>query len=253
MPHVAAVATVLNEADIIASSLDHLLHEGIASVWLAIGPCTDNTLEIVQSFGDYFGESLHIVADPSSVHYQPRWISALAREATSGGAEWILPFDADEFPVCHEFEDLETAFASQPAHAGKLYLPQVRHASWTISFPSVATLSKCAWRADPDRTILVANGNHNCDVSGDALAYAGMEIREICWRSFEHFVRKTRERTRTLDPTLPPGEGVHQTRYAGLNEEALWLEWCAYLSSNPAHYDPIPSKSPLVQAHTRTT
>jgi hypothetical protein len=88
---------------------------------------------------------------------------------------------------------------------------------------------------------VIANGNHEASVPGGSLRGV-LAIREIQYRTFEHFVRKIEERTTRLDPSLPAGEGTHVTQYYGWSKEQLVPVWEAMVGRATV-LDPIPLRT----------
>ncbi|MFT8247046.1 glycosyltransferase family 2 protein [Roseomonas sp. BN140053] len=96
MTTVAAVMMVRNEANIIADCAAHLLH-GLAvdRLLVADNGSTDGTPAILRRIaaGD---RRVQVTSVPG--HFsQPEVMNALIGQAVAGGADWILPNDADEF------------------------------------------------------------------------------------------------------------------------------------------------------------
>lgn len=249
---VAAIATIFNEADIIGTNLRHLAAEGVDLVLLALGPSTDDTNAIV--YETHLGGSLEAlettvmwVQDNDPIHHQPQWINFLAAQAVELGAEWIIPFDADEFVYAtHGHSTVAEALDDVPAWAHAVMMPQYRHVSWNVR-QDWRTLPKIAMRSSVIRNgARITNGNHAL-TEGVAVGESVLAMRELHYRGFDHFVRKTRERCATIDPTLPDGDGAHQLRYRGMNEAELWLEWLHYLGNSAVYLDPIPSRLPYAE------
>jgi hypothetical protein len=233
---VVAVTTLLNEEDIIEHSFRHMLAEGIDEIYVAHGPSTDSTLEKIDP--ERWSRPIIVVDDPSPYHYQPKWISELSRMAGEAGAEWIIPFDADEFWYSLSGDSVASELRSLPSQVRRVAATQMRHLTWGQRFTELGTLPKIAFRYEPK--VWVANGNHECTVRGETAANV-IAIREICYRGLDHFMRKTRERNATIDPALPTGEGAHQRQYNGMSDTQLRAAWKQY-RAQPHTYDPVPSR-----------
>lgn len=235
--NVAAVATVKNEADIVGATLAHLYSQGVARIYIA-DASTDGTRDVLAE------HPVRVFNDTEDCHRQPWWIARLAGIAFEDGADWVIPFDADEFwcPTSRDVH-LYDVFANVDDTVGKLYARMFHHYSWDEKETKPKPFPKVAFRAFPD--VKVSNGNHEADVPG-AAAHGLLEVRELQYRSEDHFVRKVRERNATLDPSLPEGEGGHHNRFAGLTDTELrqwWREEHPFWGNarNPVH-DPIPSR-----------
>lgn len=227
-----AVATIYNEEDIIPYTLSHLFNNGIDHIWIAHGPSTDHTLEAILSCKE---GPITILNDHDEYHYQPKWINEMTQMARRAGADWVIPFDADEFWCTNEstlHEYLSRADQSVPA----VYAPTYIYTNWFKRNPDPQRLGKVAFR--PTKETIVSNGNHM--VSGIESIYATtIHICEIQFRSLEHLHRKSEERTIRLDPTLPPDDGIHQKILHAMTSEQREAEW-REKQAQATVYDPIP-------------
>lgn len=229
---IAGVATVYNEADIIGLSIRHLLNEGVDRIWIAHGPSTDDTGDILAEFPE-----VTVVDDTDDRHYQPKWINHLVGLAGEAGAEWVVPFDADEFWYPTEAADLKEAFAGVPADVRKLFVRQFMHRDWDHCYVDYPTLGKVCFRYAPG--IEVSNGNHDVNLPGGTAGV--VDLRELQFRSFDHLARKCRERVDRIDPSLPETDGAHQRVLAALSPEDLRAEW-ERRQGFSVRYDPIPAR-----------
>lgn len=90
------VSVVRDEADVIAAVLRHHLDQGLAGLIVADNGSTDGTWEIVQRLAAA-DPRVHPFRDTWPRHDQSEKISRLARLAGRAGADWVVPFDGDEF------------------------------------------------------------------------------------------------------------------------------------------------------------
>lgn len=225
---IAAVATIRQDADIAAESLAHLRVNGIEHIYVAVGPSSDSTREVCREYAV-------IIDDPSEVHYQPRWINQLARHAAEHGADWILPFDADEFPYATNGGTIREAL--EGCAAQKLYMRRWRHHDRWRRWIEPERLHKVAYRWQP--LVGVENGNHETTLPGGE--FGVLDMREIPYRSFEQFKAKVAARNLSLDPAARErGDGSHHTKLDGLDEAALRAEYDTLLAI-PSIHDPIPT------------
>ncbi|WP_310529237.1 glycosyltransferase family 2 protein, partial [Nocardioides sp.] len=88
-----AVAMVRNESDIIATTVRHLLDQDVARVLVVDNGSTDDTLEVLRAVKDH---RLVVGHDREPGYYQAAKMSELAQWAGRHGADWVVPFDADE-------------------------------------------------------------------------------------------------------------------------------------------------------------
>lgn len=230
---IAGVATVYNEADIIESCIRHHFAEGVGRILVA-DASTDDTPDILHALADEF--DLRIFRDEDDHHFQPKWINWLAEQAH---ADWVVPFDADEFWYGASGQTVADAIAGVPAGVTKLYARMFQHRDWDHRHVHRAPFPKCAYRFGP--AMRVANGNH--DVSGPGAGLWGiLDLRELQFRSFEHFCEKSTARTVRIDPSLPETEGAHQRVLHALDMDGkarAWAEW----NKIETVVDPIPSRA----------
>ena len=80
---IVAVSMFKNEGDVARRVVEHLLAEGVGMV------ITRQQIEAIRG-------PVEIIDDPEPAFYQAAKMTSLARRAESYGADWVLPFDADE-------------------------------------------------------------------------------------------------------------------------------------------------------------
>jgi len=89
-----AVTMVRNELDVLPLVLDHLEAQGVDQVLVADNGSTDGTLEMLQARASQ--GRLLLARDSEAAYYQAAKMTLLARAAWRAGADWVVPFDADE-------------------------------------------------------------------------------------------------------------------------------------------------------------
>jgi len=91
-----AVTVVKDEADIVGHAIRHLLGQGVDRVIAIDNGSTDGTIELLDQIA---GEDVrvHVGTDRQAAFMQGRKVSYLAHLAWRAGADWVIPFDADEF------------------------------------------------------------------------------------------------------------------------------------------------------------
>ncbi len=233
---IAAVATVLNEEQIIGLTIEHLLAHGVDRVYVAHGPSTDGTLRVLRSFD----LDVVVVEDSSPVHHQPRWINDLAFLAHTEGFEWIIPFDADEFWCPCQSVTIAEALSGLPGEVVAVRVPQYGYHTLSHRLPYLWPLCKVAYRWQRGTT--VTNGNHAVLGLTGAIADDVLVIREWQFQSLEHMREKSTMRVATLDPTLPGTEGTHQRVLAAMSDAELAARW-AEMDEEYNVVDPIPVRS----------
>lgn len=217
---IAGVVTTFNEVDIIAASVLHMRRQGVDRIYAA-DASTDGTYELLKAL------DVDVERDTESCHRQPLWTSRLAERAILEDADWVVPFDADEFWFATDGGTLGQLLATTPPEVSVLYGAMWHYHDFEWRQPAPKPHPKVIVRGIPG--VVFANGNHNATIPGEQ-RHGWVEVREVQYRGFRHFARKIKERTATLDPTLPAGEGTHQTQYAGWSEielEPVWKDLAA--------------------------
>lgn len=92
-----AVTMIRDELDIIEHTLRHMASEGVAGIIVADNLSTDGTWEWLNDNDATFPCQIRLQRDEEVGYYQSRKMTALAQQAFELGAEWVIPFDADEF------------------------------------------------------------------------------------------------------------------------------------------------------------
>ena len=231
---IAACYTVKDEADILEVSFRHMLAEGIDHIYTTDNMSVDGTREIMEDLAAETGR-LTIVDDREPFYRQVYWMTILTDMARADGHEWVLASDADEFWYAVSGQTI--AEALQTTTSNKLYARSFQHLDWETCQVEPKRLPKVAYRLIDGAQLHV--GNH--EVSIDGGEYGVLDLREIQYRSFEHFVHKTRSSAATLAPEQRAlGVGSHHTGREHLTDEELRQEWEQMLAI-PTVSNPIPS------------
>ncbi len=204
-----AVTMVKDEADFIEYSIRHMLTH-VDSLIVADNMSTDGTLEILARLWLEFPERMLVEIDKEVGYYQASKMSRLIDMAIDRGADWVIPFDADELWVAEsgEFRD---AFKND---AEALRIPVRDHG------PLPPTPSKVAVRGIEG--IRVTQGNHGATLRGlpARTIESSLVIHHFPYRSQEQYERKIRNGVAAYAATnLPSKLGSHWKQYAErLNE-----------------------------------
>lgn len=233
---IAAVCTAYHEVDILPSTVRHLFGEGIDQV-IVQTPLND------KETGDSIaGSGALVVCEEEDYHDQPATIIELAKLAHSFGADWIIPFDADEFIYsATDTETIRDTLAKLTvAGISSLTIPMYQQHDWWWREPGPKPLPKIAYRFNPGAK--VGPGNHTVTglPEGATVAHNVLHLREIQYRGYEHFKRKITERNATIDPSLGPEFGWHHKQFANASEGDLLKAWMQYLD-RPVVWDPVPT------------
>lgn len=235
-----AISLVKNEADILPWTLRHMLTQ-VNHVIVADNMSTDATREDLDNLARAFPELLTVVDDLEPGYYQSAKTTMLARKAfAEHGAEWIMPFDADEF-VYSPFGLIKDVLEeqSQNVHVAVSTLynhvtsdgddPEIksplRRIGWRSRQP--APLHKVACRYGEDLCILQGNHGATYDRRNVGVVDGLLVTRHFPYRSAQQFARKAIQGAKAYAATdLPQHEGAHWRDYGRLAEsqgiEALY-------------------------------
>lgn len=211
---------VKDEADVIAGTVRHMAGE-VDHLIVADNGSTDGTRDILADLAA--GLALTVLDDPDPAYYQSRKMSALADLAAEQGAEWVVPFDADE--LWYGTDRISAVLAGGAPEWGfveaKLYnhFPTAidpderdpfRQIIWRQQQPGA--LPKIAVRWEPGAVI--HQGNHGVTLPSGRPGWPLLELRHFPYRSVEQFVRKARNGAAAYSHTnLPQQEGAHWRAY----------------------------------------
>lgn len=216
------VSMVKDEADVIVGTLTHLADE-LDHLLVADNGSTDGTREILAELEDHL--PLTVVDDPDPAYHQSTKMSALAAQAAGAGADWIIPFDADELWLDHV--DRIRIVLAEVQHR-IVYADLLNHFPTAVDpddpdpfrsivwrKPAPAPLPKVAFRWEPGA--IIHQGNHGVTLPSNPAGTNALEIRHFPYRSAEQFVRKARNGAAAYRATdLPLTEGAHWRQYGDL-------------------------------------
>lgn len=235
---IAAIGMVKDEADVITRTLEHLGQQGVDVVYLAENASTDGTWEIVRDLRDSgrlrsaYGLDLHVLPDPEVGYWQSRKMTELAFLATTAGARWVIPFDADELwhPAPAGYATLRELFGDIDPSGGVVLEAALHNHYRTPGDPGGHPFDAMQWR-DPVplglpkvaftalRSAVVHAGNHGVDHPGHRLEHL-LTVEHYPYRSPEQFVRKVRNGAAAYAATdLPRSTGQHWREYGELLDQ----------------------------------
>lgn len=221
-----AIGMVKDEVDVVGRTVDHLLGQGVDEILLLENESTDGTWEILRDLRDapqYAPGRLTIYADHEKGYFQSRKMTALAKDALERGADWIVPFDADEIWTAPG--GLAAWLERVPADLGVVRFPNFNHYrtsrdpgghpfdAMVYRWPQALSLPKVAFRPRPG--VVVHAGNHDVSgVRGGWVLAPDARIHHYPYRSVEQFLSKARNGSEAYAATdLPRSTGQH------------WREW----------------------------
>ena len=246
---VVAVAMVKDEVDIITETVTHMARQ-VDHVIVADNGSTDGTLEILRQLEDKLG-NLTVVDDPDPAYMQSRKMTGLARMAGGMGADWVVPFDADEWwysntgtitAALDGAGDLACVEAQLWDHVATGLddpdLDPVARMIWRRTTPLPLPKVACRWRP----TLTIHQGNHGCDYDGITPRSALLlNVRHYPYRTVDQFIRKVRNGAaayRAAGASMPETAGAHWRQWGQIldtqGEEAvaqIFFTW--YWRDNP--------------------
>lgn len=216
------VTMVKDEADIIEGTIRHMADE-VDHIIVADNGSTDGTREILSDLARSL--SVTLVDDDDPAYYQAAKVTNLANRAHEElGAEWIVPFDADELWYASDRVSVVLAglprsvtyataslWNHYPTGIDLKYDDPFRAMVWRS--PTPGQLPKVAVRWEPGAAI--HQGNHGCShPRGLTPAHERLFLRHFPYRSAVQFIRKARNGAAAYRLTnLPTDMGNHWRAY----------------------------------------
>lgn len=251
---IVGICMVKNEQDVLDTVLRHLLAEGVDHLIVADNLSTDNTPLILQDLVTE-DEPITVVQDPVLAYTQDTKMSRLARRAYEMGAEWVLPFDADEIwygvdPQTGEPCRIADALSQVDPEIQVIRAPgwdhiaqdeghgwsQTPFSPWRRQDPQ--KLAKVAFRSHPSARLHM--GNHDVTLPGPSLT-GPLAFRHFQYRSLEQMTTKLRQGREAYEASdVHPMHGTHW-RAGGLkSDDELAAEWAELCAEDGLIFDPAP-------------
>ena len=228
-----AVTMVRDEADVIGFTLAHMLTQ-VDHAIVADNLSLDSTPDILASFGD----QVTIIRDLEPGYYQADKMTRLAHLAGDMGAEWVIPFDADE---AWYLPDLDTIEADVVRTSPFVYVPQlddpddpnpITRICHRMTVPE--RQAKVCFRYHPD--VELHMGQHDVERPGHRTD-AGT-VRHYQYRTLEQVRRKVSNGVGAYNASdLPHRYGSHWRELDAFDDAALERWWADYIGQ-PVVYDP---------------
>lgn len=184
------ICMVRDEADIIESSIRHLADQGVGSFLVVDNRSSDDTLSRLRDLQNEI-PGLHVGRDAEPAYYQSAKMTRLADAVRGAGAEWIVPFDADEYWFGVSGTVAETLASSTAAVVrARIHnaFPVADDDAWWLDDSPHPDI-KSAFRAWPGA--IVTMGNHEILRPGPRTTQ--LRVVHIPWRTPEQFDRKLRQ------------------------------------------------------------
>lgn len=229
MAKVTAVSMMRDEADIVEATLRHMAGQ-VDEIIVADNGSRDGTRDILSALERDL--PLTVIDDPERAYLQSAKMTLLAHLAGGRGADWVVPFDADEIWYCNgvtvkeRLEDIGVGMMVGEAelfdHVATGVDPDEPDPVKRIRFRrrQPLKLPKVACRYRP--SLVIEQGNHGARYDGVIpAALPLLTVRHFPYRSTEQFLRKVRngaEAYRAAGDKLPPDAGAHWRQWGQILE-----------------------------------
>lgn len=225
------VAMMRNEVDTARQVVEHMFAQGVDAVLVADNNSDDGTADVLEELA--LVQSVHVARDRLLAYTQATKMTILASLARRSGADWIVPFDADELWFTTD-GTVSEFLRSSDATVARAELHNV--------FPapdddrqqidpflrlrrldeSPAQFGKVAFRSHPLARIEMGN----LDVDRRGRRIDGLFIAHFPWRSLEQMTAKLRNGRIALEATdLPVQLGDHWRAGGTWSDEQLAETW----------------------------
>jgi hypothetical protein len=225
---------VKNEEDIIVRVVEHLFRQRIDAALIADNDSSDRTPALLEELAARY--PVHLAFDGEGAFYQDLKMTLLADWARRAGADWIVPFDADELwfaPRTSLGVYLRSCRVNVVSAAMHDLFPvdgvRFGQGAWRL-MTGPHQLRKVAFRSH--RHAVLDYGNHH--VSRPGPSADGLRVVHVPWRSYDQFRTKGLQGSQALslagvDPTL----GYQWHNVASLEVEHAKKVWASILAGEP--------------------
>lgn len=250
-----AVSLVKNEVDVVPQSIVHLLEQGVDQVLVADNGSTDGTYEALQEISSSC--PVIVARDRLAAFYQAEKVTLLAEVARRAGADWVVPFDADEFWFargCLLADRLRTLGADvAQATLHNLFptapMAAVDRAQAFRLDTAPSRQPKVAYRTH--RMAALGMGNHGVDRTGER--WRGLFIAHLPWRSRTQLQRKATQGKTALDAgDLAEEFSAHWRLIAAAADEDVDEMWANVVAARPDDRLEWTPRGPFIEAPVLT-
>lgn len=227
-----AVTMVRDEADIIEATVRRMARQ-VDWIIVADNGSVDGTRDILEALAHEL--PLWIVDDREPGYFQSQKMTALAQRAGAAGADWVVPFDADEVWLPRTGRRIADVLADLPAAVLVAEAPLFDHVATGFDDQAlIDPVARIVWRraaqaplrkvaVRPRVGLTIHQGNHAASfksVVHPPAVTSALEVRHFPYRSWEQMARKARNGAQAYAATdLPDEVGGHWRGYGRLLAE----------------------------------
>ena len=250
-----AVTMVKDEADIIELAVAHLFAQGVDHVLVSDNLSTDATPHILARLAAA-DPRVHVARDPEPAYYQAEKMSRLAWAAWRAGADWVIPFDADEFWFARD-HSLKEFFVDLGHSQPNVGLVQADFHHMIPIEPDPADLRSATFVMDATRSVpgktairshpltMLYMGNHGAVRAGEHVS--GLFIAHAAYRGPRQVARKVRQGAAAVALSDQSGVAQHWAKGAALTDDVVEQVWANISSGRPDDRINHAAQGPMVR------
>lgn len=227
---IVGISMVKDEADIVEGTIRHMAGE-VDRLVVADNGSIDGTREILDRLAREL--PLEVLNDPEPAYYQSRKMTELANAVHVAGADWVVPFDADELwwhPAGRVADVLANVSMLHPT-VNVAFAELRNHFRTGIDVDDPDPFRSMVWRqaqAAPLGKVaikweigaVIHQGNHGADIPSGRVDMTALNIGHFPYRSAEQFVRKAVNGAAAYKAAdLPESWGAHWRSYGQIAEQ----------------------------------
>jgi len=180
---IAACTVIKDEVDVIDASVRHILSQGVDHVWVSDCQSTDGTREVLAEI-----DEVTVIDTPIPFYwaYQGDYIVSAANLAHEAGADWIIPFDADEWWTGTDGRTIAQALSTCSAPQASAEIWQYLDFDHRQMVPYPWTKISFRWR----RGVYLWAGNHGVNGVEGPIVDGLLRVHELKFRGYDHYIEK---------------------------------------------------------------